>query len=88
MKKIIPKRKRSPKKKKSTKIKSWLVVVKGDYINAAIDNHETTQAKLESMGYTVVGNPAFVDKDDAIEYIKFYLLQTTGKKYKKEPKQN
>ena len=87
MKKIVAQKRRAPKKKKSTKIKTWVVVTKGDYINAAIDNHENTQEKLEALGYTVVGTPAFVDKDDAISYISFFLLQTTGKKYRREPKQ-
>jgi queuine/archaeosine tRNA-ribosyltransferase len=74
------------KKKKNPNIKSWVVVIKGDYINAAIDNHINTVEKLEAMGYTVAGTPAFVEKEDAIEYCKFYLLQTTGKKYRREPK--
>jgi hypothetical protein len=86
MKKVARRRPPAKKKKKNSNIQSWCVVTKGDYINAAIDNHNGTVEKLEAMGYKVVGNPAFVDKDDAIEYIKFYLLQTTGKKYKKEPK--
>jgi hypothetical protein len=83
MKKRVPFKKRpAPKKKKSNKCVNWLVVVKDGCINAAIDNHINTEAKLLEMGYEIVGCPSMVEKNDAINYIE----EITGKYYKKEPR--
>lgn len=85
MKKIIAIKRRAPKQQKSNKVKSWVVVTKGDYINAAIDNHVSTKEKLEAMGYTIVGNTSSIDKEEAIDYIAEYLRQM-GKNYRRERK--
>lgn len=72
----------TPKQKKSDKLKNWIVVVKGEYINAAINNHVNTESTLIGLGYKVVGYPAMEDKSGAIDLIEAY----TGKYYKREKK--
>jgi hypothetical protein len=70
---------RRPKQKKSNKIKNWIVVTKGDYINAAVDNHINTRQSLIKAGWKIVGVPAFNEKADAIDWIEAIL----GERYKR-----
>jgi hypothetical protein len=55
-------------------IKSWIVYQTPEgKIDAIEDDHETARMWVFNQGCEIVGYPAFKQKRDAIDYIKFIM---------------
>jgi hypothetical protein len=82
MKKTFIRKPPAKKQKKISGIKDWIVVIKGEFINAAINQYDSTAKKLKAMGYTIAGYCAFEHKNDAMDWVEAHK----GRYYKKERK--